>query len=85
MPIKQKANRTEKPVFSDALTEEFVQFMEYHDASHFSRNLRKMLLEFLMREESIESNYLKDLLYDIDGLFDLLDAIRSEAQRAELE
>lgn len=82
--IKQKAPR-EKPVFSETLTAEFAQFMEYHEASHFSRNLRKMLLEFLMREESIEAIYLKDLLYDIDGLFDLLDAIGSEAEGAELE
>lgn len=85
MQIKQKDPGPEKPVFSDTLKAEFAQFMEYHDASHFSKNLRKMLLEFLMREESIESIYLKDLLYDIDGLFDLLDAIGSEAEGAELE
>jgi hypothetical protein len=84
-PIKQKAQEPERSVFSGKLAAEFAQFVEYHDAGHFSRNLRKMLLEFLMREESIESIYLKDLLYDIDGLFDLLDAIGAEAEGAELE
>jgi len=57
---------------------EFADFVEYHPAREFSITLRKMLLEFLMREQAVESVYVKDLLYHIDGLFDLLDAIDRE-------
>ena len=53
-------------------------FMEYHSAKQLSRNLRKMLLEYLMRGNAIEALYLKELLYDIDGLFELLDIIETE-------
>lgn len=75
---KRKDPQVDRPVLSDRLVTEFVQFMEYHPARHFRRNLRKMLMEFLMHERAIESGYLKDLLFDIDGFFDLLDVIESE-------
>ncbi len=87
--MKQRKDHTRKrvkrtnlhvatPMLSDKLATEFIQFIEYHPAKDFRRNLRKMLLEFLMHEGAVESIYLKDLLYDIDGLFDLFDAIESD-------
>lgn len=63
---------------SERLVAEFADFVEYHSAKQFSKNLRKMLIEYLMHERSVESVYLQDLLYDIDGLFDLLDTIEAE-------
>ena len=60
-----------------ALQEEFVRFIDYHSAARLSRNLRKMLLEFLMYDGALEAIYLRELLYDMVGLFDLLDAIES--------
>jgi hypothetical protein len=36
-----------------------------------------MLLEFLMYDGALEAIYLRELLYDMVGLFDLLDAIES--------
>lgn len=66
--------RTESPL-PEEVREQFVRFVEYHSAKQFGKNLRKMLLEFLMHDSSVESIYLKELLYDLDGLFDLLDAI----------
>lgn len=60
---------------TEDLQEEFLRFMEFHPARRFSRNLRKMLLEFMTSEGALEAVYMKDLLYDMDGLFDLLDAI----------
>lgn len=82
-PVKHAGLTVGRPVLSDTLATEFVQFLEYHDAKQFSRNLRKMLIEFLMREGSLESVYLKDLLYDIEGLFELLDVIESEEEGAK--
>lgn len=60
---------------TDDLREEFLQFLDFHSAQRLSKNLRKMLLEFLSNDGALETVYLKDLLYDLDGLFDLLDVI----------
>jgi hypothetical protein len=61
-----------------SLQEEVVRFMEYHPAGRLNRNLRKMLLEYLMHESALENFYLKDLLYDLEGLFELLDSMEAE-------
>lgn len=58
-----------------AVAEELLRFMEYHPAARLSHNLRKMLMEFLMSDGAVESIYLKDLLYDLDALFDFLEII----------
>ena len=57
--------------------------MDFHSARRFRRNLRKMLLEFMMYEGALEAIYLKDLIYDLDGLFDLLDAIHEVQEKFE--
>lgn len=82
--IKEKISvqKNEDPTLSDPLKEELLRFIEYHSAKRFSKNLRSMLLEFLMDDSAIESNYLKDLLYDLEGLFDLLEVIQAEDQTA---
>jgi len=61
--------------------DEFMRFIEYHPAKRLSLNLRKMLLEFLQFDGSIEASYLQDLLYDLDGLFDLLELVQSEGNQ----
>lgn len=68
----------EAPLLSERLSAEFIRFIEYHPAKCLRRNLQKMLLEFLMHESATDSLYLKDLLYDFDGLFDLIDAIETD-------
>ena len=72
------SNQKNLPSLPPALSEEFLRFMEQHPPERFSRNLRKMLLEFLQKEGAIESSYLDDLLYDLEGLFTLLDAIEAK-------
>ena len=74
--VKSEVKATIKwPILSTSLQEEILRFMEYHPANRFNRNLRKMLLEFLMQDGAVESLYLDDLLYDLEGLFQLLDAM----------
>ena len=51
-------------------------FIEQHPPLRLSRNLRKMLLHFLMSEGGIEESYNQDLLYDLDALFSLIEEIR---------
>lgn len=63
---------------SPTLHEEFLRFIEYHPASRFSKNLRNMLLEFLQFDGGTEASYLNNLLYDLEGLFALLDVIEAE-------
>lgn len=68
---------------SIALQDEVLRFVEYHPAYRFNRNLRKMLLDYLMHESSLEDLYIKDLLYDLQGLFELLDVIEMEGRMEE--
>ncbi len=71
-----------RPLISKLVEEEFIRFREYHSPKRFSKNLRNLLIDFLMFEGAIESNYLQDLLYDMQGLFELLEAIQSESEEA---
>lgn len=67
-------------LISATLQDEVLRFIEYHPAYRFNRNLRKMLLDYLMHEGSLEDLYIKDLLYDLQGLFELLDVIEVDGQ-----
>ncbi len=71
------------PIISIVLQEKIAHFKEYHPAARFATNLRTMLLEFLMCEGMIEVMYLEDLLYDLLGLFELLDAMEQEKQEKQ--
>jgi hypothetical protein len=69
-----------KSLLTKKVKEEFERFIEYHPSARFSSNLRRMLLEFLMYDGAIEANYLHDLIYDLDGLFELLEVIQSDSK-----
>jgi hypothetical protein len=69
-----------RATISQELLEQFERFYEYHPAARLSRNLRSLLLEFLMYDGSTEAEYLRDLVIDLDGLFTLLDAMQEEAE-----
>lgn len=60
------------------VTEALLHFMEYHPAKRLNKNLRTMLIDFLMFEGATEMRYLNDLLYDVNALFTLLDAIEGK-------
>ncbi len=76
--LKIKRSNKVEPILSDLLKEEIIRFMEYHPARRFSKNLRNLLLEFLQHDGAIEAINLNDLLYDLEGLFELLDIIEAE-------
>jgi hypothetical protein len=86
--MKVKNQKRRKPtavghreqVRSSALEEQLIRFKEYHPSKRFSRNLRTMLIEFLMYDGATEANYLQDLLYDLQGLFELLEAMQFESE-----
>lgn len=78
--MKSGHNADQTQVLSKELREGFVRFIEYHPATRLSLNLRKMILEFLQYDGAIEAGYLNDLLFDLEGLFELLDTIQSSGE-----
>lgn len=72
----KKSNQKEDLKIS--VDEAFIRFIEAHPVQRLSNNLRNMLIEFMIREESLECEYLQDLLFDLRGLFELLDIIEKE-------
>lgn len=80
LSISTMANKKKTPSLSPELTDEVLRFIEYHPAKRFDKNLRKMLIEFLQFDGAVEAVYLNDLLYDLEGLFTLLDAIQEDGQ-----
>jgi hypothetical protein len=70
-----------KLVLNKTLKEAFIQFLEYHPAKRFSKNLRRMLLMHLSHMEAVESIYLDETLRDLEGLFNLLDIIEEDRDR----
>lgn len=66
-------------MLTDRLQAAFISFLEHHPLKRFSPNLRSMTLQFIM-SGGAEATYLKDLLLDLDGLFDLLTIAEAEMQ-----
>jgi hypothetical protein len=73
--VKRSANSL---VISPRVQAALVRFVEYHPPNRFSRNLRKMLLEFLLTQGAGEGLYFQELLYDLEGLFELMDEIEGD-------
>jgi hypothetical protein len=70
------------PAFNARLKEAFISFMEIHPAATLSKNLRNMLVEYIMQPSATESVYLYETLAGFEALFTLLDAIEDEAYEA---
>lgn len=81
---KKKVAKEKELNLSKPLKEAFVQFIEHYPAKRFNRNLRRMLLEYLMHDGAVTSIYLYDTLMDLDGLFELLDVIEMEWPAAKV-
>lgn len=81
------AQKTTDPDFTitPRLQEAFVRFLEYHPAKRLSVNLRSWLLEFLMYDGSAEAEYLRHLVTDLSGLFELLEVAQKEWKGTRLE
>ena len=75
---KKKNKAIKKPMLSTSLQEAFLDFIENHPAKRFSRNLHKMVIAHMIQETYSSSPYMKDVLLDLEGLFNLLEAIDDE-------
>ena len=84
---KQSAKGTPETSAQSGLTEplkeEFLNFLDFHSAKRLSINLRKLLTDFLLYDGSTEAIYLRDLVYDLSGLFELLDVAEREWKGTE--
>lgn len=67
--------RTSTTTLSPALQEAVEKFIEYHNPSRASTNLRNMLMEALKHDLLVEEPYFNDLIHDLDGIFELLSAM----------
>jgi hypothetical protein len=72
--MKTSTHTIESPTIPAELQAKLQEFITHFPASRFSRNLRTMLLEFMM-SSGTEAPYIKDLLLDLQTLCDLLDKI----------
>lgn len=70
--------KDKKLVLSKALKEAFIKFLEHHPAKRFSKNLRRILLVHLNHGEVVPSIHLEETLWDLEGLFNLLDVAEEE-------
>ena len=68
---------------TEPLKEELLRFIEYCDANRLGRNLRNLLIEFMMYDGATESLYFRDLIQDLQGLYRLLDCIEHEGKGPE--
>lgn len=53
----------------------FTTFLEYTPPTRLSRNLRKMLMAWLITGHDSIPTYYEDLLHDLNNLFELLDEV----------
>jgi hypothetical protein len=72
MPRKIVSN---KHKISKELQTCFAGFLEYAVPARLSRNLRNMLLLWLIHEKDSLPDYTDDLLHDLNELFRLLDGV----------
>lgn len=78
--MKLKKTKSDSPILNDKIQEALILFLEKHSPKRVSKSLRKMLIEYLMYEGSIELPHLQEMLADLDGIFELLDAVDTEWQ-----
>lgn len=75
---------TEGTIVPEHLVAEVMRFIEYHPPSRVSRNLGRMLLQYLTLDDATENLFFKDLIYDLEGLFELLDALQTEREKMQV-
>lgn len=73
--IGKKKSDIEQGYGNTDCLDHLTHLLSRHPPSRLSRNLRTMLLEFLQHDDALEAPYLKDLLFDLQGLFELLEGM----------
>lgn len=69
---------TDTTHISNEVQDALSHFIDTHPTNRVSRNLRKLLVESLQNDAVIEDQNFKEIIYNIQGLFDLLDSIENE-------
>lgn len=77
--ISAMKNLEERPSkLSKSLQHAFLHFIENYPVKRFNRNLHKMVIAYMIHETYSSSDYMQQLLLDLEGLFDLLESIEEE-------
>ena len=72
---EHKATHPKNSRLSPATKTAFITFLEYTPPARLNRNLRKMMMAWLIAEPGSTPAYYEDLLHDLNNLFELLDAV----------
>lgn len=86
MKKPRKSNKTARKVsqrVDQKILEELSRFAEYHPPLRLSKNLRSLLMDFLSYDGAGEAPYLQDLVHDLQGLFEFLEAIQQADTRSK--
>jgi hypothetical protein len=75
---RKRSAQSKEPALTAKLREAVIDFLNYHPAKRLSKNLRRLLIEYLRHQGAMESIYLPETLKDLEGLFDLLDVVEEE-------
>ncbi|MDR3716666.1 MAG: hypothetical protein P4L51_27990 [Puia sp.] len=67
-----------KPLLSPAIQEEILQWIELAPPRRTLRHLRKMMIAWMLREQSGFPVDFEEMITDLDCLFELLDSIQDE-------
>ncbi|MEP6676557.1 MAG: hypothetical protein ABJA78_15455 [Ferruginibacter sp.] len=72
-----------KTQLSETLADELVNFIETHPPEDFSRNLRRIVLDYIRQQVDIGMPiYMKTFLHAVYDLFELLDVAAAETNVA---
>lgn len=72
------AQKLTEPRLSEELQEEILQWIELAPPRRTIRHLRKMLVAWMLREQSGFPMDFEEMLMDLDCLFELLDSIQDQ-------
>ncbi|MHB1920988.1 MAG: hypothetical protein ACYCOO_02010 [Chitinophagaceae bacterium] len=77
----KKSETEEYFKLSPALEEKISQFLEYHPPQRISRNLRRILLDYLHQELQVGvPDDIENMLGDLYALFEVLDEAEEETK-----
>lgn len=75
MKRMSKTPRTEGIRITSEIEEALIQFIESHPPHVARRNLRKMFTDYLKNPSAVDEVYYREVVQQVDAMFDLLDVI----------
>ena len=84
-PVVPGQMQPQRLYLSTELQDQVLQWIELAPPKRTLRHLRKMLISWMIREQSGFPTDFEEMIMDLDCLFELLDAIQDETETADKE